>query len=537
MPRRLPTPAPRLGSLVLALGASLLAAPVIGQTPSDSAIIARLREEGTARSRVVATATTISDVFGPRLAGSPNYRAAAEWVRRELASYGLAKAALEPWGTRGGRAWSVTHHSLELTAPYYARLVAYPKAWSPPTRGVVKGTPILVTDIRGDTDVTRYGNRLRGRIVLLGAVGVDTARFGNPVHRFEAKELDSLARLTVPGSPKDYWDDAGDYAEGVRRRQKLSIALGRAGVAATLEASRSPIAVGVSSYQAYDSDVSGAVPGFIVARPDYARIVNLLALDSAAGQPAPVLTLDLATRSVAPRTRADSTGYDIIAELPGSDPTLGAEVVMVGGHFDSWTAGSGATDNAAGAAVAMEALRLLNAVGAQPKRTIRIGLWDGEEHEDYFGSLGYVKRHFGDPETMKLLPEQARISAYFNFDNGTGKIRGIWMQGNEAVRPIFARMLAPFADLGAGTLTIANTGSTDHMPFTSVGIPAFTFMQDPLHYETVTHHTNLDVASNLFPDDLKQAAIVTAAVLYQTANLPERLPRAPLPGPHRVAAP
>jgi Zn-dependent M28 family amino/carboxypeptidase len=321
----------------------------------------------------------------------------------------------------------------------------------------------------------------------------------------------------------------------VRRRQRLYEALGRAGVAATVEPSRSPIAVGVSGYQAYDSDIAHSVPGFVMARGDYARVVNLVRLDSVAGRPAPVLALDLATESAAPRTAADSTGYDIVAELPGSDPTLGAEIVMVGGHFDSWNAASGATDNAAGAAVAMEALRLLQTVGARPRRTIRIALWDGEEHEDYFGSLGYVRRHFGDPETMKLLPEQARISAYFNFDNGTGRIRGIWLQGNAAVRPIFATMLAPFADLGATTLTLANTGSTDHMPFTAVGIPAFTFLQDPLHYETVTHHTNLDVAANLFPDDLKQAAIVTAGVLYQTANLPQKLPRTPLPAPHRAS--
>jgi Zn-dependent M28 family amino/carboxypeptidase len=209
---------------------------------------------------------------------------------------------------------------------------------------------------------------------------------------------------------------------------------------------------------------------------------------------------------------------------------------MVGGHFDSWTAGTGATDNAAGAAVAMEALRLLRASGARPKRTVRVALWDGEEHEDYFGSLGYVKRHFGDPETMRLLPEQERLSAYFNFDNGTGRIRGMWLQGNAAARPILARMLAPLADLGVGTLTIANTGSTDHMPFVAVGVPAFTFLQDPMHYETLTHHTNADVAANLFAADLQQAALVTAAVLYQTANFPEKLPRLPLPPPHQVQA-
>jgi Zn-dependent M28 family amino/carboxypeptidase len=207
---------------------------------------------------------------------------------------------------------------------------------------------------------------------------------------------------------------------------------------------------------------------------------------------------------------------------------------MVGGHFDSWTAGTGATDNAAGTAVAMEALRILRAVGAQPRRTIRIALWDGEEHEDYYGSLGWVRAHLGDPETMRLGPEHGRVSAYFNFDNGTGRVRGLWMQGNAAARDVLRPLLAPFADLGATTLTIANTGSTDHMPFVGVGVPAFTFLQDPIDYETRTHHTAADVAANLLEDDLKQAAVVTAAVLLQTADLDARLPRPAAPAARRV---
>jgi Zn-dependent M28 family amino/carboxypeptidase len=230
----------------------------------------------------------------------------------------------------------------------------------------------------------------------------------------------------------------------------------------------------------------------------------------------------------------DATGYNVVAELAGSDPSLGGEVVMVGGHFDSWSAGTGATDNAAGSAVAMEALRILKAIGVTPRRTIRVALWDGEEHEDYFGSLGYVKKHFGDPETMKLLPAQAKVSAYFNIDNGTGRVRGIYTQANEAVRPIFDQILAPFTDLGASTTTIANKGSTDHMPFVSVGIPAFTFIQDPIDYEPRTHHTNLDVASLLLQEDLRQASIVVASVLYHVANRPELLPRRPLPPPHET---
>ena len=516
------------------LSAAATTATAQKSAADDSVVLRRLREETSAHSQVLRTATILSDVFGPRLAGSPNYRAAAEWARGELASYGVASAHLEAWGTRRGRTWTPTRYSVELFAPYYARLVAYPRAWSPATTGVVRGTPVLLTDVRADTDIARYGDRLRGKIVLLGEPpALDTSHVAPMIQRWTTRELDSLARLTDPGAPKDYWEDSGDeYLAHLRARQRVALALGRAGVAVVLTPSLVADAPSVNGYQAYDSDLSGAAPAFVLSRGDYARVVNLVRLARDARQPAPVLALDLATRSIIPRTRDDSIGYDVIAELPGDDPTLGQEVVMAGGHFDSWTAGTGATDNAAGAAVVMEALRLLHAVGARPKRTIRIALWDGEEQEEYQGSMGYVRHHFGDPVTMRLLPEQTRISAYFNIDHGAGRIRGIRLQGNAAARPYLERVLAPLADLGATTVTIANRGETDHMPFVAVGIPAFTFLQDPLDYDTRTHHTNADVAASLFPADLQQAALVTAAVLFQTANLPQLLPRLSAPKPH-----
>jgi carboxypeptidase Q len=505
--------------------ALLLALPLGAQAPaSDSAVLARIRDEGTRRSRVVETAVMLSDVLGPRLAGSPEYREAAEWARAELERYGLRNAALEPWGRRRGRSWSVARHSIELVSPRYQRIRAFPRAWSPPTAGVVRGTPVVV-DVRADSDVVKYRGKLRGAIVMNGGARFDTAqaRFEPHARRFTGAQLDSLARLTDPGDPKDYCDDACGYAENVRRRLRVQQLLREEGVAALLEPSRNRNAVMVSGYQAYDSDVSGAVPGFFVDRSDYDRIVHLVE----AGR-APVLELSLETRSALP-AGADTLGYNVVAELPGSDPALAAEVVMVGGHFDSWTAGTGATDNAAGVAAAMEALRILQAVGARPRRTLRIAMWDGEEHEDYFGSLGYVRKHFGDPETRRMLPENARVSAYFNLDNGTGAIRGVYLQGNARARPVLASVLAPLADLGATTLTIKRVGSTDHVPFWGVGIPAFTFIQDPIDYEPLTHHTEADDASNLMPADLRQASIVLASVLYQVANLPEKLPRVALP--------
>ncbi|HEX2092335.1 MAG TPA: M20/M25/M40 family metallo-hydrolase [Longimicrobiaceae bacterium] len=510
----------RFLAAVLLLGAASAQAQQTQLRPAapervDAAMNARIRAEGMERSRVLETAVMLSDVHGPRLAGSPQYRRAAEWARDELASYGLRNAALEPWGTRRGWGWEVTRHSVELVSPYYARIIAYPRAWSPATEGTVRGEPVLVS-IRGEADLARYRGQLRGKILLNGEVGPDTTRFSAPGRRFTQAALDSMSRITDPGSPRSYREDAGGYAERVRQRQRLFARMREEGVAALLEPSRNFRAVNVSAYQAYDSDVSGAVPAFVVDAGDYARLANL-----ARRGRAPVLEVSLQTRE----STTDSVGFNVVAEIPGSDPRLRDEVVVAGGHFDSWTAGTGATDNAAGVAIVMEAARILQAVGAKPRRTIRVAFWDGEEHEEYFGSRGYVRRHFGDPETGRLLPGQAKVSAYFNVDHGAGRIRGLYLQGNAAVRPVLGTFLEPFRDLGAANLTLANTGSTDHMPFVGVGIPAFTFIQDPLDYNTVTHHTHRDVAAALLEDDLKQAAVVVASVLLHTANREELLPR------------
>jgi carboxypeptidase Q len=223
-------------------------------------------------------------------------------------------------------------------------------------------------------------------------------------------------------------------------------------------------------------------------------------------------------------------GFNVVAEIPGTDPALKSQVVMLGGHLDSWHTGTGATDNGAGVAVAMEAMRILKAIGVQPRRTIRVALWTGEE-QDYFGSLGYVEKHFGNLKTVALKPEHAGLSAYFNLDNGSGRIRGVNLQGNEAVRPIFEAWLRPFNYLGATTLTTLNTGGTDHMPFDALGLPGFQFIQDPLNYETRTHHTNLDVYEEALPDDLKQASVIMASFVYHAAMRAEMLPRKPLPKP------
>src|SRR5687767_7046474 len=340
----------------------------------DSAMNRKIRAEGFDRSKVMRTAIMLSDAVGPRLAGSPEYRAAADWAIRELNSYG-AKATLEPWGRRRGTSWQVVRHSVEMVAPYYARLIAYPKAWSPPTRGTVTGSPRLVS-IRADSDLVRYRGRLRGSILLNGVARLDSvARFAPLARRFSDAELDSLRRVTDPGDPRNYWDDAGGYADAVARSNRRAAAIRSEGAAVMLQPSPMHDAVAVTGYQAYDSDVSGAVPAFVVDRGDYQRLVNLVEND------VPVkLEITLATRELP----TDSIGYNVIDEIPGTDPSLRGEVVMLGGHFDGFPVGTDATDNAAGSAVAIEVMRILQAVGARPRRTIRLALWDGEEHEEYW---------------------------------------------------------------------------------------------------------------------------------------------------------
>ena len=518
---------PRTASSLLAL--ALVACGLGAQTPSErihADVNARIREEGTKRSQVMATARRLSEGFGPRLSGAPGYTAAAEWAVGELRRSGVTRATLEPWGTRGP-AWEATRHSAEMTAPFYLRLNAIPKAWSQPTTGTIRGTPVQVPALANALDRERWTGRLRGRIVLLGRVGesADLAeRFAPGATRLTAAELDSIARITEPGAPRTYWEDYDEWEESLAARRAMLQWMQREGVAAVVEASGSELTLRVTQYVSAVTSREANVPAFVVAREQYRRMQYLLE------QGLPVtLELSLATRV----DLADTIGVNVIAEIAGSDPRLKDEVVMLGGHFDSWHPAGGATDNAAGSAVAMEAMRILVAIGARPRRTIRLGLWDGEEQEDYLGASGYVRRHFGDHATMRLLPEHARVSAYFNVDHGTGRIRGWYLQGNHAARPILAQFMAPWADLGHTLLNIQNRGSTDHLAFTGVGIPGFNAIQDEMDYESRTHHTGLDGAGFLVEEELQASAMILASLVYHVADRDALMPRTPVPAPRR----
>ena len=539
----------------------IAASAILAQQPSPSPPaldpndpITRIREEGLKRSQVMETLSYLSDVIGPRLTGSPNMKRANEWTRDQLARWGLQNAHLEEWGPFG-RGWMLKSFSAEVVEPQAIPLIAYPKAWSPAVN-IALGE-VVYFDAKNEPDLARFKGKLRGKIVLIGPVRDHPAQFDPRASRLSEKELlaladagepstaDAMTRLTNPAFQEfvklrilfnkhlQFLSDEGVALLVSPSGDGGTIWVDAAVVPQNIDAS-SPIATLRSVFfgaQPYDVDVKSVIPQMVLAGEQYNRLIRMIK----AGEKVS-MKISLATQF----SKDALMGHNTIAEIPGSDKA--DEIVMVGGHMDSWHAGTGATDNAAGVAAAMEAVRIIQALGLKPRRTIRIGLWSGEE-QGLFGSLAYVAQHFGKPldETkeasfMRLVtggiapkiargPEYDKLSAYYNLDNGTGKIRGVYLQGNEAVRPIFRQWLQRFRDLGAATLTASNTGGTDHLSFDAIGLPGFQFIQDQIEYDTRTHHTNQDVFDRIQADDLKQAATIMAAFIYNTAMRDEKLPR------------
>jgi len=491
---------------------------LVAQESVDEQVVARIKTEAFQRSAVMETLSWLSDVHGPRLTGSPALHSAGEWARDEMTRWGLANAALESYGSIG-RGWTLERFSIEMTVPQYMRITGYPRAWSPATKTPLIGTPTIV-DVKSKDDFDKYRGKLRGAIVMNGRPTPPDIGFQAEATRLTDEELKKQEGEIDPaagdGAPKSFWDEEDDFRKSLEKQAEILKFFAAEGIAALVEPSGIAEDVRVGGF--YDQVWHATYPGFVISREHYGRIMRLVDKK----QPVTV------TLSLAARFADNVDGFNVVAELPGVDPALKSQVVMLGGHLDSWHTGTGATDNGAGVAVVMEAMRILKTIGVQPKRTIRVALWTGEE-QDYFGSVGYVERHFGDPKTMTLKPEHATLAAYFNLDNGSGRIRGVNLQGNEAVRPIFDAWLRPFHYLGASALTTLNTGGTDHMPFDALGLPGFQFIQDPLNYETRTHHTNLDVYEQAVPQDLKQASAIVASFAYQAAMRDAMLPRKPLP--------
>ncbi|GAA4101671.1 M28 family metallopeptidase [Mucilaginibacter panaciglaebae] len=488
---------------------------------TDQQMLDRIKEEGLNKSEVMQTAFYLTDVSGPRLANSPGLKRAQDWAVNQLKTWGMVKATREPWG-KFGKGWEVQKNYAAITAPYYHAIVAIPKAWTPGTNGPVKGNVVL---IKADSvsDLDKYKGTLKGKIVMLDVKGNVENTFRPDATRLTDSALTAMANATPAPARQQRratTGGRGSLASMLALRSALSKFYVQEGVALVLSQARGTDGTVFTTNGASYADTAKTVaPELETSGEDYQRILRLVKAGIKVEMEADIKTQFLTN---------DLQGYDVVGEIPGTDSKLKDQLVIIGGHLDSWHAATGATDNAAGSAVMLETMRILKRVGFKPRRTIRIVLWSSEE-QGLWGSRYYVLNHFGDPKTMVLKPEQAKVSAYYNLDNGTGKIRGVYLQGNQAAGPIFQQWLAPFKDMGAGTITINNTGGTDHLSFDAVGIPGFQFIQDNMDYSTRTHHSNQDTYDKLSEADLKQAATITAWFVYNTSQRDEMMPRKPLP--------
>ena len=582
-------------------------APETARAKTAADVVERIKNEGTKKSEVMKTLSYLTDVIGPRLTGTPGLKRANEWTRDTLTKWGMENAHLESWGPFG-KGWTLKRFSAQVTEPQCIPLIAFPKAWSPATDGTVVGE-VVFFDPKTDDDYAKYKGKLKNAIVLTSAVVDVPAHFeplgtrktdkelldladapepaqrkgqrgGRPQFEVAAKKADgpgaekkadgtpAVTKAARPGggAPMTEEQMAARMAEMRARAEamgKKTKFLTEEGAAAVLEPSRigdgGTLFVAQASVpganmfgapggtarrvSAWDKDAPKFLPQIVVAAEHYNRLVRMIQQGETLK-----MSLDLAVQF----NDDDPNAYNTVAEIPGTD--LKEEVVMLGGHLDSWHSGTGATDNAAGVAVGMEAMRILKALDLKPRRTVRIGLWTGEE-QGLYGSRAYVSKHFGKsydamaafggpPDRSKpptpdstQQAEFDKFSAYYNLDNGTGKIRGIYLQGNEAARPLFRKWLQPFREMGAQTISASNTGGTDHQSFDGIGLPGFQFIQDEIEYNTRTHHSNMDVFDRIQADDMKQAAVILASFVYNTATQDEKIVRKPAPPAPPTPAP
>src|SRR5215469_12091134 len=513
----------------------------------DYGMYALIREEGLRHSHVMEYASALTDGIGPRLTGSPNLKRANEWTRDQFTAMGCSNAHLEDWG-EFGMGWQQLNTWVRMTSPDTAVLIAQAAPWSPSTNGPVSASATSV-EIKEEKDIEQYRGKLGGKIVLLGEMP-DVKMVEKPLSsRLDDTELKQLTEYPLKPRDRSYVEQ---YMKRMALREKIAKLLTDEKVVAVIVPSREMRDNGATggtfvddsgaglSWYAYQREHANPVPIAVMAVENYGRLHRLVKA---------YVPVTVEMNIEVKFTGDHEHGFNTIAEIPGTDPKLKEELVMVGGHLDSWASATGATDNGAGTVVAMEVMRILNTLGVKPQRTIRVALWTGEEQGE-FGSYGYVKQHFGYvplstapdqvtlPEWLRkpggplqLKPDQQKISAYFNVDNGGGRIRGIYLQGNSAIAPIFQQWIEPLRDLGVSTITLRDTGGTDHEAFDGVGIPGFQFIQDPLDYGTRTHHTNMDTYERLQPEDLAQAAVVEATFVYNAAMRDQMLPRKPLPHP------
>jgi hypothetical protein len=527
----------------------------------DYAMLARIRDEGLNRSQVMDHVSWLSDVYGPRLTGSPQIQQASEWAMKKLTDWGLTGVHQEKWAF--GKGWSLVRFSAHMVEPQVQPIIGFPHEWSAGTKGIVTAD-VVRAQITSEAEFARYHGKLAGRIILTQPARQVRMFVGPNILKMTDAWTAEAETMPIPpagrgrgGVPPDADSASGGRGGGspvaagaaggqspATFRQKLSDFFVAEGVVATFDrGADSDMAAGGSdlTWQQQhpdggtifptgagprDQNAGKGVPEVTLAVEHYNRMVRVL--DK--GLPVKV-ELNVETKFY---EETDKNGFNTIADMPGSD--LATEIVLLGAHFDSHAFATGATDNATGSAAMMEAMRILKAVGVKPRRTIRVGLWGGEEG-GLMGSRAYVREHLGDPETMQLKPEHEKLSVCFNSDNGTGRVRGIWMQSNLAVRPIFEQWFAPMRDLGVTILGPRSVSQTDHVSFDNVGIPAFQLLVERLEYNSRTHHSNMDTFDRVQRDDMVQQATVIAMLAYDAAMRDEKLPRKALPAPQRNTTP
>jgi carboxypeptidase Q len=480
----------------------------------DMAMMTRIREEGMNHSQVMEIVFNLTDVSGPRLMQSPGYFRAARWAKSKMASWGLENTSLEAFG-HWGKGWELEKYYLAMTAPYYKPVIGFPKTFSKGTEGLSRAEVILL-NAKDSTELPAYRGRLKNKIVLIRREDTLKLGFQPDASRYTDAELARLAafdpKTPVPVShAADTYQTAARFLAQVKRLASQEGAL----CILTTNIKNTDGTVFVQNGIPYEAEKLPSLNDISLSLEDYLTLQRLL-------QHGIPVKMDLELQATT--VTEDDQGYNVIGEIAGTDENLKEQVVMIGAHLDSWQGSTGATDNAAGSAVMMEVMRILKAVDVKPRRTIRIALWGGEE-TGLKGSKNYVKNHFEDTLTKKYNASGNRVSVYFNLDNGTGKIRGIYLQGNIAAGPIFENWFRPFHDLGAATVTLQNTGGTDMLSFDEIGLPGFQFIQDPMEYGSRTHHSNMDSYDHLSAADMEQAATIIASFVYNAAQRDEKIPR------------
>jgi hypothetical protein len=493
----------------------LLAGVLCAQNEKQNdAMLASIRNEGMNQSQVMDIAFYLIDANGPRLMESPGYFKAANWAKTKLDSWGLQNTALEPWG-QWGKGWELEKFYIALQAPFYKPLIGFPKTFTPGTNGLVHASVVLL-DVKDSSGLPSYKGQLKDKIVLLVRNDSLPLDFSPDAKRLTDEDLSKLSAFD-PKAPVNRPGGNDNFRAAARLLTLAKDFAKDEGAICMLSTStrNSDGTVFVQNGTVYTPETPETFNDVALAYEDYMTIQRMLQ------HHIPVdLDLELRTKVYA----QDQRGYNVVGEIKGTDKKMKDQLIMIGAHLDSWQGATGATDNGAGSVVMLEVMRILKAVGFNPRRTIRIALWGGEE-TGLHGSKNYVKNHFTDTVTRKYNAEGDKLSVYLNLDNGTGKIRGIYLQGNEAAKPVFEKWFEPFHDLGASTLTLENTGGTDHLSFDAIGLPAFQFIQDPMEYGSRTHHSNMDTYDHLSGEDLKQAATIIASFVYDADRMDEKMPR------------